>query len=103
MPEGHDHDGHRHGHADRAGGRLHGFLTPHAHDARDSIDQALEGSRDGIRAVAESLVILLATAGVQALVVALSGSIALLGDTLHNSADALTAVPLWLAFRLGRK
>ncbi len=32
-----------------------------------------------------------------------SGSVALLGDTLHNAADALTAVPLWLAFRLGRR
>jgi cation diffusion facilitator family transporter len=43
------------------------------------------------------------TAGIQALVVVASGSVALLGDTLHNAADALTAVPLWLAFRLGRR
>jgi cation diffusion facilitator family transporter len=67
------------------------------------LDQALESSREGIRAVAISLVILLLTAGVQALVVVASGSVALLGDTLHNAADALTAVPLWLAFRLGRR
>jgi len=77
--------------------------APHPHDANDSLDQALEGSRAGIRAVAISLVILLVTAGIQAFVVVASGSVALLGDTLHNAADALTAVPLWLAFRLGRR
>ena len=82
---------------------LRGFLAPHSHDAKDSLDQALEGSSDGIRAVVVSLALLLATAGVQALVVVASGSVALLGDTLHNAADALTAVPLWLAFRLGRR
>jgi cation diffusion facilitator family transporter len=84
-------------------GTLRGLVAPHSHDAKDSLDQALEGSRDGIQAVAISLVILLATAGIQALVVVASGSVALLGDTLHNAADALTAVPLWLAFRLGRR
>jgi cation diffusion facilitator family transporter len=82
---------------------LRGFVAPHSHDAKDSLDQALEGSTDGIRAVALSLVVLLLTAGIQALVVVASGSVALLGDTLHNAADALTAVPLWLAFRLGRR
>jgi cation diffusion facilitator family transporter len=103
---GHDHD-HGHGHHhDRHGGllgALRSMVAPHSHDAKDSLDQALEGSRDGIRAVAISLVILLLTAGIQAIVVITSGSVALLGDTLHNAADALTAVPLWLAFRLGRR
>jgi divalent metal cation (Fe/Co/Zn/Cd) transporter len=101
-----DHAGsHSHDHDHHGGlrGALEGFLAPHSHDAKDSLDQALEGSRDGIRAVAISLVILLITAGLQALVVVASGSVALLGDTLHNAADALTAVPLWLAFRLGRR
>ena len=46
---------------------------------------------------------LAATAGAQAVVVALSGSVALLGDTLHNAADALTAVPLGVAFMLARR
>jgi cation diffusion facilitator family transporter len=98
--EGHDHHHHRHG-----GHRviLRALIAPHSHDAKDSLDQALEGSSDGIRAVAISLVILLLTAGIQALVVIASGSVALLGDTFHNAADALTAVPLWLAFRLGRR
>jgi cation diffusion facilitator family transporter len=50
-----------------------------------------------------SLAVLGVTAGVQAAVAAVSGSIALLGDTLHNVADALTALPLGLAFWLGRR
>ena len=96
---GHDHDHHQGGLL----GAVRGLVAPHSHDAKDSLDQALEGSRDGIRAVAISLVILLLTAGIQSIVVVASGSVALLGDTLHNAADALTAVPLWLAFRLGRR
>ena len=110
QPHRHAHsDPHEHGEHGRDHthggliGALRGFVAPHSHDAKDSLDQALEGSRDGIRAVAISLVILLVTAGIQALVVVASGSVALLGDTLHNAADALTAVPLWLAFRLGRR
>jgi cation diffusion facilitator family transporter len=102
----HGHDAHEH-HREHEHGGVVGFLravvAPHTHDAKDSLDQALEGSSDGIRAVALSLVILLLTAGVQALVVLASGSVALLGDTLHNAADGLTAVPLWTAFRLGRR
>ena len=50
-----------------------------------------------------SLVGLGLTAAVQAAVVLWTGSVALLGDTLHNLADALTAVPLWLAFSVGRR
>lgn len=102
----HDQSTHGHDHDHEDGGllgALRGLVAPHSHDAKDSLDQALEGSRHGIRAVAVSLVILLITAGIQALVVVASGSVALLGDTLHNAADALTAVPLWLAFRLGRR
>jgi cation diffusion facilitator family transporter len=78
-------------------------VAPHSHDAKDSLDRALESSREGIRAVAISLVILLATAALQAVVVLSSGSVALLGDTLHNAADGMTALPLWLAFRLSRR
>ena len=50
-----------------------------------------------------SLVILGATAAVQAIIVVFSGSVALLSDTLHNLTDALTAIPLWIAFALGRR
>ena len=100
----HGHDqGHHHPRGNGGpGGVIRRLVAPHSHDAKDSLDQALEASSEGIRAVALSLALLLATAGVQALVVVASGSVALLGDALHNAADALTAVPLWLAFRLSR-
>lgn len=76
---------------------------PHSHDAPDSVDSALEASADGIRAVKISLVALLSTSVAQAVVVVLTGSVALLADTIHNFSDALTAVPLWIAFVLGRR
>src|SRR5690349_20769744 len=78
-------------------------LTPHSHDSADKVDSALESSRAGLRALWISLVVLGATAAAQAVVVAYSGSVALLGDTIHNAADALTAVPLGVAFLLGRR
>ncbi len=67
------------------------------------IDDALETSRQGIRAVKLSLVILGLTALLQIAVVIISGSVALLADTVHNLSDALTAVPLWIAFVIGRR
>ncbi|MFI7241392.1 cation diffusion facilitator family transporter [Streptomyces qinglanensis] len=79
------------------------LLTPHSHEAADKVDAALETSREGMRALWISLAVLGATAVAQAVIVALSGSVALLGDTLHNAADALTAVPLGVAFVLGRR
>lgn len=57
-------------------------------------------SRDGVHAVAWSLGILGVTAGLQAIVFALSGSVALLADLIHNGGDALTAIPLGIAFWL---
>ncbi|WP_316250357.1 cation diffusion facilitator family transporter [Micromonospora aurantiaca (nom. illeg.)] len=83
--------------------RLTHAVVPHSHDSRAKIDPALESSRDGLRALWISLVGLGATALAQAVIVVLSGSVALLGDTLHNVADALTAVPLGIAFVLGRR
>jgi cation diffusion facilitator family transporter len=103
----HDHDhGHGHEHPPRTrslGQRVRHLLTPHSHDAADKVDPAMESSRDGIRALWISLLVLGATAALQAFVAAWSGSVALLGDTLHNVADALTAVPLGVAFLLGRR
>ena len=63
----------------------------------------MEASAEGMRALWISLGVLGATALLQAVVVAVSGSVALLGDTLHNAADALTAVPLGVAFLAGRR
>jgi cation diffusion facilitator family transporter len=75
----------------------------HSHDSAGQVDSALASSRAGLRALWISLAGLAATAGLQAAVVLFSGSVALLGDTLHNLADALTAVPLGIAFLLGRR
>lgn len=60
-------------------------------------------SAEGIRATKISLIGLGVTAALQAVIVVFSGSVALLSDTLHNLADALTAIPLWIAFSLGRR
>ncbi|HEV8177475.1 MAG TPA: cation diffusion facilitator family transporter, partial [Gemmatimonadales bacterium] len=68
-----------------------------------SVDSALESSREGIRAVKISLAVLGLTAVVQAVLVVVTGSVALLADTIHNFSDALTAVPLWTAFVLSRR
>jgi cation diffusion facilitator family transporter len=98
----HEHD-HAHQHDHGLWGALRHALTPHSHDAADSIDSALESSARGIRAVKISLAVLGLTAVAQLVVVVVSGSVALLADTIHNFSDALTAVPLWIAFALGRR
>ena len=95
----HDHGSHDHSSNDQA---PHSRV-PHSHDAADSVDDALESRTEGIRAVKISLIVLAVTALAQALVVVLSGSVALLADTIHNFSDALTALPLWMAFVVGRR
>lgn len=100
---GHDHSGHDHRHPSGFIGFLHGVFVPHSHDPADSIDDAVQARSEGIRALKISLVLLLATTVVQAVIVVFSGSIALLADTIHNLSDALTAVPLWIAFVLSRR
>ena len=117
----HDHDDHDdHGHGDHGSGHAHdhgsgghraggirgflsGLFSPHSHDAADSIDSALTSSAEGLRALKISLAGLAATAAFQVVIVLISGSVALLGDTIHNFSDALTAVPLGIAFLLGRR
>jgi len=121
----HDHHGHDHdnrdrhdqgsGHGHGSGGDhdhqhptgMKGFVLslrrPHSHDAADSVDSALEASAEGIRAVKISLVALGVTAFAQLIVVLITGSVALLADTIHNFSDALTAIPLWVAFVLSRR
>src|SRR3954451_23166343 len=103
---GTEHHGHEHGDHDHGNGlwhRIKHLITPHSHDSADKVDSALESSRAGLRALWISLAVLGATAAMQAVVVVFSGSVALLGDTLHNVADALTAVPLGIAFLVGRR
>jgi cation diffusion facilitator family transporter len=110
MTEQHEHDhevadehDHDHGH-EHPRGRIRGFVASvvgHSHDPGDSIDDALTSDARGIQALKISLLVLGATAVAQLAVVLISGSVALLADTIHNFSDALTAVPLWIAFAIG--
>lgn len=88
---GHDHGGHGHDH--------HG---PHGH-THGVIDATIATTDRGIWAIKWSFFILAITAALQVVVVVFSGSVALLADTIHNVADATTAVPLWIAFVLARR
>jgi cation diffusion facilitator family transporter len=79
------------------------LLQPHAHDHSPiAMDPALATER-GIWVLKITLVVLIATALFQMAVVVMSGSVALLADTLHNFSDALSSIPLWLAFILARR
>lgn len=96
-------DHHTHGGWARLRHGLSGMVGGHSHDPTDQIDGVLEADNAGRLALLISLAGLGLTATLQAIVVVLSGSVALLGDTLHNIADALTAVPLLIAFTLARR
>lgn len=85
--------GHGHSHGDGEG---HG----HSHGV---IDASIATTDRGIWAVKWSFILLTITAAFQVAVVLISGSVALLADTIHNFADATTAIPLWIAFRLARR
>lgn len=75
---------------------------PHAHHGHSHglVDRSIVRSRDGVHTVAISLAILAAVALVQAAIFVASGSVALLADVIHNAGDALTAIPLGIAFWL---
>jgi cation diffusion facilitator family transporter len=94
-PRDHDHGG--------RWARVRHAVGPHSHAHDRAVDPVLESSAEGLRALWISLAGLGATALAQGAVVVLSGSVALLGDTLHNAADALTAIPLGIAFLLSRR
>jgi cation diffusion facilitator family transporter len=74
--------------------------TQHTHGA---VDLSILSTERGVWAIKWSFVGLFATAVFQIIVVLLSGSVALLADTIHNFGDAATAIPLWIAFTLGRR
>jgi cation diffusion facilitator family transporter len=84
-----DHEQARHDHHEHSHGHSHGL-----------IDDSIKRSRDGVRTVTLALGILAGAAAVQAVVFVLSGSVALLADLIHNGGDALTAIPLGIAFAL---
>lgn len=98
-----DEDGHGHQHRGGLWGLLRSVFSTHNHDAGESVDAALAASAQGVRALKISLGALAVTATFQVVIVVVSGSVALLGDTIHNFADALTAIPLGVAFVLGRR
>ena len=98
----HDHGNHEHRHGGPIGW-LREIVVPHSHDPAMAVDPELETSAKGMRALWISLLGLGLTAVLQAAVYLVTGSAALLSDTLHNIGDALTAVPLALAFRMSRR
>lgn len=107
----HRHGRYSHSH-EHAGPHRHLWLpiaaasTVDEHDHGHShglVDDSIKRSREGVRAVSLSLVVLGLATVLQALVFAVSGSIALLADLIHNGGDALTAVPLGIAFMLRSK
>ena len=80
-------------------------MTSHAHThghghSHGLVDESIKRSREGLRAVGLALLILTATALVQAVIFLASGSVALLADLIHNVGDAATAIPLGIAFAL---
>jgi cation diffusion facilitator family transporter len=86
----HDHASHPHEHAGHR--HVHGVIDP-----------TIATTARGMWAIQWSCAGLLVTACMQLVVVALSGSVALLADTIHNFGDAATALPLWMAFLLARR
>jgi cation diffusion facilitator family transporter len=96
-------DGHEHTNGSRWRAAIAEIFRPHSHDAADRVDTALQASEHGLRAVKISFAALMVTALLQVLVVLATGSVALLADTIHNLSDALTSVPLFVAFRLSRR
>src|SRR5829696_4108736 len=104
----HDHGGgahdHDHDHEHRPG--ILGWLQhtfAHSHDVHEKVDDAMETNERGIWALKVSLAGLGLTALFQVVIVVFSGSTALLADTIHNFGDAVTAIPLWIAFALQRR
>ncbi len=102
---GHSHD-HEHGHShDHEHGHSHDHEHGHSHDhghghghSHGLIDPSIKRSRDGVRTVLIALAVLGAGALAQTVIFVMSGSVALLADLIHNYGDALTAVPLGVAF-----
>lgn len=87
---------HRGGH----NGRGHEGGHRHKHGV---FDPTIATTHRGIWAIKWSFIILAITAALQLVIVFISGSVALLADTIHNIGDATTAIPLWIAFMLARR
>ena len=88
--------------ADEKAARKSGHEGSHGH-THGVVDATIATTDRGIWAIKWSFIVLAITALFQVGVVAISGSVALLADTIHNLGDAVTAIPLWIAFRLARR
>jgi len=101
----HDHE-HDHGQDDGWGQRIASALhlpgSGHSHGTLAG-EQALVETSEGIRTVWLAMIVLLLTSVLQVVIVLLSGSVALLADTLHNIGDGLNSIPLLVAFYLARR
>jgi cation diffusion facilitator family transporter len=93
----HDEHAHPRGDADDPTGHEHG------HEHFGPADVSLMATSQGVRVTWITLGLLALTAGAQLAVVVVSGSVSLIADTIHNFTDALTAIPLLIAFRLARR
>ena len=94
---------HEHRHRRGPVGFFVGLVGGHGHDHADSLDDPLMTSRAGMRALAISLSGLLVTAVLQLIVFSISDSVGLLADTIHNFADAFTAIPIGVALLIARR
>src|SRR5262244_10557 len=89
-------------HHHHSGDHAHGHAAGHGH-SHGVVDPSIASTDRGLWALKWSFAGLLVTALIQLVVVLLSGSVALLADTIHNFADASTAIPLGIAFLLARR
>lgn len=101
LAEEHDHHGHdaEHQHHEAEHNHRHDGHAGHGH-SHGLVDRSIVESRDGVKTVSISLVVLTAAALAQTLIFVATGSVALLADLIHNFGDGLTAIPLGIAFYL---
>lgn len=100
-----DNQDHNHDHLHNHGiiSRLIQLVVGHQHELDAAVTDSTLASDRGMQAVKRSFIALMATAMMQVVIVIFSSSVALLADTVHNFSDALTAIPLWVAFSLARR
>ena len=90
---------HPHDHPHESHARPLARAEGHGH-SHGLVDRSIVRSHEGVKAVSISLAVLGVAAAIQLVIFMLSGSVALLADLIHNFGDALTAVPLGIAFFL---
>jgi len=96
---GHAHNEHGHGHSNDTHAHGHPHNGEHGH-SHGLVDRSIVRSRGGVKTVSISLAVLGLATLIQLAIFVLSGSVALLADLVHNFGDALTAIPLGIAFYL---